>query len=92
MLNPLFSLCVYFVEMVTSYIFFSSLCQPKGTTFKTVLAGGLLFSCASCVNILFRNNGVINGFATTFVNILFCFFASIVPCKKVFSIPLSFPF
>ena len=57
MLNPLFSLCVYLIEMVISYIFFSSLGKKKMDTRKAIVIGFLLFAFGSTVNVLFKNNG-----------------------------------
>lgn len=71
MLNPFFSLCVYLIEMIISYIFFSSVSRQKVDSLRTILAGTLLFSCASGINIVFRNNGLINGLTTLLVNIVF---------------------
>ena len=71
MLNPLFSLCVYLIEMVISYIFFSSLGKKKMDTKKTIVIGFLLFAFGSTVNVLFKNNGPINALTTLVVNIAF---------------------
>ena len=71
MLNPFFSLCVYLVEMVISYVFFSSLCKQKMDSAKTIAIGGLLFAAGSAVNILLQNNGVVNALATLVINTLF---------------------
>lgn len=74
MLNPLFSLCVYLIEMVISYIFFSSLGKKKMDTRKAIVIGFLLFAFGSTVNVLFKNNGPINALTTLVVNIAFdCF-------------------
>ena len=71
MLNPLFSLCVYWSEMVISYIFFSSLCKQKLTTAKTILIGGALFALGSIINILVHNNGLVNGMVTLLINAVY---------------------
>lgn len=74
MLNPLFSLCVYLIEMVISYIFFSSLGKKKMDTRKAIVIGFLLFAFGSTVNVLFKNNGPVNALTTLVVNIAFdCF-------------------
>lgn len=80
MLNPLFSLCVYLVEMVISYIFFSSVFAHRYTPAKSLCIGGFLFTIGSAINILFQNNGVINMTSTCLINILFahiCFSTSL---------------
>ncbi len=84
MLNPLFSLCVYLIEMVISYIFFSSVSRQKGDSLRTILAGTLLFSCASGINIVFRNNGLTNGLTTLLINIVFSFCCFGCPLQKSF--------
>lgn len=73
MLNPLFSLCVYLVEMVISYIFFSSVFEHRYTPAKSLCIGGFLFMIGSAINILFQNNGVINMISTCLINILFAY-------------------
>lgn len=84
MLNPLFSLCVYLIEMVISYIFFASLSRPKRNSLRIILVGSLLFSCASGVNIIFRNNGLINGLTTLLINIVFSRSCFDCPLQKSF--------
>ena len=64
MLNPLFSLSVYLIEMIISYIFFSSLGKRRMDTLKTIIMGTLLFTFGSTVNVLFKNNGPINALTT----------------------------
>lgn len=74
MLNPLFSLCVYLIEMLISYIFYASLLEHKFTTIKTLLIGVALFTLGSTVNILLRNNGAINALTTWLINVCFAYF------------------
>ena len=71
MLNPLFSLSVYLIEMIISYIFFSSLCKQKMTSKKTITVGCLLFVSGSAVNILLQNNGLVNALFTLMINAAF---------------------
>lgn len=71
MLNPLFSLFVYLIEMVISHVFFSSLCKQKMSTPKTIGIGSLLFAIGSAVNILLQNNGFVNALATLIINAIF---------------------
>lgn len=80
MLNPLFSLCVYWVEMVISYAFFSSLFKQTMAFAKTAAIGGTLFAIGSGVNILLQNNGLVNALATLIINVAFariCFECSL---------------
>ena len=74
MLNPFFSLCVYLIEMLISYIFYASLLEHKFTTIKTLLIGVGLFTFGSTVNILLRNNGAINALTTWLINVCFAYF------------------
>ena len=71
MLSPLFSLCVYLVEMIISHIFFFAIFDCRYPPPKSLLIGSLLFASGSAVNLLFHNNGVINVFATFIINVLF---------------------
>ena len=73
MLNPFFSLCVYLIEMLISYIFYASLLEHKFTTIKTLLIGVGLFTLGSAVNILLRNNGAINALTTWLINLFFAY-------------------
>lgn len=71
MLNPVFSICVYLVEMAISYIFYVAVFVPRFTPFKRLLIGSLLFSLGSGINILFQNNPIINSISTFAINALF---------------------
>ncbi len=80
MLNPFFSLCVYLVEMVISYIFFFAIFENRYPPIKCLFIGSILFALGSTVNIICNNNGVINVLATFVINILFahiCFDANL---------------
>lgn len=71
MLNPIASFCVYFAEMVIAYIFFSGIFEHRISAKKCVLIGIALFSVCSVLNLLSRNNVIINGFSTFFMTLLF---------------------
>lgn len=73
MLDPLFSLGIYLIEMLISYIFYSSLVEQKRRTAKTLLIGAGLFTLGSAVNILLRNNGPVNTLTTWLINIVFAY-------------------
>lgn len=80
MLNPFFSLCVYLVEMVISYIFFSDILEQRFGCLKCVIIGGIIYAIASAFNLLFHNNSIINGFVTYIAALFFaltCFRGSI---------------
>ena len=74
MLNPLFSLYVYLIEMVISYVFFSSFRKQKLTSVKTITFGAILFSFGSTMNIFLKNNGLVNAMVTLTINIVFALF------------------
>ena len=74
MLNPLFSLYVYLIEMVISYVFFSSFRKQKLTSVKTITFGAILFSFGSTMNIFLKNNGLINAMVTLTINAVFAMF------------------
>lgn len=80
MLNPVFSLCVYFVEMIISYIFFSNILAQRFSSPKCLMIGCGVFFVASAFNLLFNNNSTINGFVTYVAALIFaliCFRARI---------------
>lgn len=81
MLDPIFSFCVYLVEMIISYIFYIAVFEPRFTPIKRLLIGGLLFSLGSGINILFQNNVIINIISTFVINALFgsiCFDSTVL--------------
>lgn len=69
MLNPICSLCVYLVEMVIAYIFFSGIFERRIKPVKCLLIGCVIFAAGSFLNIISGNNPVLN-FFTTILNIL----------------------
>lgn len=74
MLNPLFSLYVYLIEMVISYVFFSSFRKQQLTSVKTITFGAILFSFGSTMNIFLKNNGLVNAMVTLTINAVFAMF------------------
>lgn len=81
MLDPIFSFCVYLVEMVISYIFYVAVFEPRFTPIKRLVIGSLLFSFGSGINILFQNNATVNIISTFVINTLFgsiCFDSTIL--------------
>lgn len=82
MLNPIFSLCVYWVEMSISYTFFSSLFEQRLTRRKITLIGVGLFTLGASVNFFLQNNGIINALTTVCINSLFAFICFISNFRK----------
>lgn len=66
MLNPIASFCVYWVEMLIAYTYFSGIFEQHFTTSKCISIGFLLFSIGSVLNLVTGNNTTIN-FCTFFL-------------------------
>lgn len=71
MLNPVCSLCVYLIEMVIAYIFFSSIFEHRISKTKCLLVGFILFITGSLLNLIFGNNPIVNFVTTIFITLLF---------------------
>lgn len=70
MLNPVFSLCVYVVEVIISYIFFSEIWEYCGSLPVRILIIGILAVIGSAVNLVFQNNSMLNGLTTFLMTVL----------------------
>lgn len=76
MLNPLFSLCVYAIEAVISYIFFSEIFEYRCSVVARFSVSAVLVAVGSTVNLIFHNNSTLNGITTLVIAValaLFCF-------------------
>lgn len=60
MLNPFTSFGIYIAEMLIAYLYFSGFLEQRRPTWQCLLLGGLCFTGASALNLLFRNNTVLN--------------------------------
>lgn len=83
MLNPIFSSCVYIVEVLIAHIFFSEIFEKKCSAPKEIIIGGFLAIFGSSVNLIFLNNSTLNGIATFAITILLallCFHAKLAQC------------
>ena len=60
MLNPFASFGIYIAEMLIAYLYFSGFLEQRRPTWQCLLLGGLCFTGASALNLLFRNNTVLN--------------------------------
>lgn len=81
MLNPIASLCVFLVEAVIAYIFFSNLFEHRITPWKCILVGIALAFCASSVNLLSGNIPGLNALSTIIMMLvlsLFCFRCTVI--------------
>lgn len=81
MLNPIASLCVFLVEAVIAYIFFSNLFEHRITPWKCILVGIALAFCASSVNLLSGNIPGLNALSTIIMMLvlsLFCFHCTVI--------------
>ena len=76
MLNPLFSLCVFAVEVIISYIFFSEIFEYRYSTAIRFVLSSALAVVGSTVNLVFHNNSTLNGITTLIITValaLSCF-------------------
>lgn len=83
MMNPLFSLCVYIVEVLIAHIFFSEIFENTCAFPKKMMFCSSLAIFGSSVNLVFLNNSTINGittFAITVILARLCFQAKIAQC------------
>ncbi len=71
MRDPVISCAVYAFDMLIIYIFFSRIAEKRFSTGKCVLLGLILFELGSVVNLIFRNNALINSFVS--IVTYFCF-------------------
>lgn len=81
MLNPVASLCVFLVEAVIAYIFFSNLFEHRIAPWKCILVGLVLALGASMVNLFTGNIPGINAISTIVMMLvmsLFCFHCTAV--------------
>lgn len=85
MLNPIASSIVYMAEMLVIYIFYFRISEINVSTWKCLLIGFLLFECASCVNLLFQNNVMLNTVISLMIYFLFAVFGfGIRPISSLF--------
>ncbi len=71
MRDPVVSCVVYAFDMLIVYIFFSRIVEKRFSTGKCVLLGLILFELGSAVNLVFRNNALINSVVSAVT--YFCF-------------------
>lgn len=65
-------MAVYQTEMLISFIFFSTVSLRRMSGGRCLLAGFLLFAVGAVINLLGRNNGVLNAIVTVLLNSMFC--------------------
>ena len=76
MLNPIASFAIYLVETLIAYVYYSGFLEQKRPAWQCLLLGGLSFAGASALNLLFRNNTVLNlctSFLAPFLFALSCY-------------------
>lgn len=71
MLNPVVSCAVYAVDMIIIYLFFSRIAEKKISTLKCLLFGLFLFEVGSALNLVFKNNLLINTLVSIATRIIF---------------------
>ena len=55
MLNPIFSLCVYIVEVLIAHLFFSEIFENRCSAMKGFMFGAVLAIIGSSINLIFKN-------------------------------------
>lgn len=73
MLNPIVALCVFCVEMLICYIFFSNVFEKKRSNLVCLLCGSLGALFATSFNLLSNNSGVINTITSSLVQCTFAY-------------------
>lgn len=71
MLNPVVSCAVYAVDMIIIYLFFSRIAEKKISTLKCLLFGLFLFEVGSALNLVFKNNLLINTLVSIATRLIF---------------------
>lgn len=83
MLNPYVSCIVYAFEMVITYIFLSRISEKKHSSVKCLLIGFLLFEIASLINLIGKNNILVNAVVAITVKAVFMYLffqIRLLPC------------
>ena len=76
MLSPLISFCVYWAEMLVAYTYFSGLLERRMSLVRCILAGLVLYSTGSVLNLISGNHTTLNlvvFLSTTVLYAFFCF-------------------
>lgn len=71
MTNPAIAFCTYFLEMLIAYIFFSNISERKYSIIISLGVGMLLFGIGATVNLVFKNNLLLNSLLMLIMHFLF---------------------
>lgn len=71
MTNPLFSFCVYFSEMLITYIFCINISEKRYTLSISMLIGIIIFGAGSLLNIWGATNYIVNSCSMLAIHFLF---------------------
>ena len=71
MTNPAIAFSTYFLEMLIAYIFFSKISERKHSVTISFGIGALIFGIGAAINLLFKNNLLVNSFLMLVMHFLF---------------------
>lgn len=77
MTNPAIAFSTYFLEMIIAYMFFSRISARKHSVSVSLGLGSLIFGIGAAINLLFKNDLLVNSFLMLTMHVLFvslCFF------------------
>ena len=83
MLNPYVSCIVYAFEMLITYVFLSRIAEKKLSSVKCLVIGFLLFEIASLINLIGKNNILVNAVVAITVKLVFMYIffqIRLLPC------------
>ena len=82
MTNPAIAFNTYFLEMIIAYMFFSRISVRKHSVAVSLGLGSLIFGIGAAINLLFKNDLLVNSFLMLTMHVLFvslCFFLKLQP-------------
>lgn len=71
MTNPAIAFSTYFLEMLIAYIFFWKISERKHSVTISFGIGALIFGIGAAINLLFKNNLLVNSFLMLVMHFLF---------------------
>ncbi len=76
MTNPVIALCIYLLEMLIAYKFFSKISARKHSAIFSLGVGVLIFGIGAAISLFFKNDLLVNSFlmlSMHFIFVLVCF-------------------
>lgn len=71
MTNPAIAFLTYFLELIVAYIFFSRISERKYPVIISLGIGAIIFGIGAVMNLIFKNNLLINSFLMLMMHFLF---------------------